>query len=33
MPPKKPAMSAMIVAKKQQNAAEATPMSRELRPP
>ena len=33
MPPKKPAMSAMIVAKKQQSAAEAMPMSRELRPP
>ncbi len=33
MPPKKPAMSAMIVAKKQQIAAEAVPMSSELRPP
>ena len=33
MPPKKPAMRAMIVAMRQQSAAETRPMIRELRPP
>ena len=33
MPPKKPAMSAMTVARKQQIPAAAVAMSSELRPP
>ncbi len=33
MPPKNPAVSAMMVAKKQHSAADASAISSELRPP